>query len=395
MTFDSYLFAGGFVFITMIHLFLWSKKGKKFSNQHQTYLLQIAVILIQLLIAAFFKKEVGDVALFSGAGWHLRHKIDFYWVDANHTQYPFFPFLIFLHAGLNLLSEILVIFSFSFYLKIILSGCLLLISHFFIKKKIWQLRFLTSPLIFASIYYHGQIDIILLLFLIAAIQFIQKKQSWGSVIKSSFLFAASIAAKTWSILLLPQIVLKIKSWPKKIAYLASIGLLLLVNIKFYTSIVFGSSLRTVLAALNSPGGPMTIWGVSLFLKPIWTLIQNYRLLIFILVFGLLQLLILLKKKDLNQIALLTIISFYLATPNWGVQYLLWQLPFIFILAANNKLKVEKKILILASLYSFVAYLAVSFNQHSETLKQLAILVGLALYFSFVGWFKKLIQKTSS
>jgi len=119
MTFDSYLFAGGFVFITMIHLFLWSKKGKKFSNQHQTYLLQIAVILIQLLIAAFFKKEVGDVALFSGAGWHLRHKIDFYWVDANHTQYPFFPFLIFLHAGLNLLSEILVIFSFSFYLKII------------------------------------------------------------------------------------------------------------------------------------------------------------------------------------------------------------------------------------------------------------------------------------
>jgi len=395
MTFDSYLFAGGFVFITMIHLFLWSKKGKKFSNQHQTYLLQIAVILIQLLIAAFFKKEVGDVALFSGAGWHLRHKIDFYWVDANHTQYPFFPFLIFLHAGLNLLSEILVIFSFSFYLKIILSGCLLLISHFFIKKKIWQLRFLTSPLIFASIYYHGQIDIILLLFLIAAIQFIQKKQSWGSVIKSSFLFAASIAAKTWSILLLPQIVLKIKSWPKKIAYLASIGLLLLVNIKFYTSIVFGSSLRTVLAALNSPGGPMTIWGVSLFLKPIWTLIQNYRLLIFILVFGLLQLLILLKKKDLNQIALLTIISFYLATPNWGVQYLLWQLPFIFILAAKNKLKIEKKILILSSLYSFVAYLAVSFNQHSETLKQLAILVGLALYFSFVGWFKKLIQKTSS
>ncbi len=397
---DSYWLLSGFLITSLINLFFWNKKREKFLTKfNYPFLLVIILILGQLVLSFFFKKQVGDVFLFSGAGYHLRHKIDFYWIDSNHTQYPFFPFLIFLFAPLNYLSETQPWFNFSFCLKAVLSLCLVLLSYLICKnptsrqidrqKIIWAIRFVSNPITFAIIFYHGQIDVILLTFLIAAI-ILLKQQSWSQILQSSLLFACSIASKTWSVLILPQVIWQIRSWPKKFIYFLLIVGFLLANIKFY-GLIIGSNFETVTNALLAPGGPGGNWGLSLLLKPIWSILAPYRLLIFLSLFGILQLLILLSKKNLLQTALLTILSFYLTTPNWGVQYLFWQIPLIFILASQKKLKVSKLNLILTSLYCLITYLNISLIQPAKFLSTLATLIGLGLYIFYLQWFNTLLK----
>lgn len=136
---ETYLliFIFSFIFFTLLNIIINSSITRNLLKSKRNYIyLIVLTFFFHFLAAGLLKKEVGDVMLFSGAGWHLRHKIDFYWIDSDHAQYPFFPFLIFFFTIFNFLTESFPFFTFSFYLKIfLLIPALFYLSWCILKKK--------------------------------------------------------------------------------------------------------------------------------------------------------------------------------------------------------------------------------------------------------------------
>ncbi len=321
------------------------------------------ILLLQLSFAALQTKEVGDVMLFSGAGWHLRHQIDFYFIDAQHTQYPFFPFLIFVHAVLNFVQEAVPVLTFSFFLKVVLTGALLVLSwRIHSEKKLPQnsqrtfvLQFLSHPITTLVIFFHGQVDVILLAFLLLSFRFLSLAKLSGFMLGVTF-FTASVAAKTWSLLLLPYFVLLQPNWQRRM--LAPILLIggLLVNVFVYTRLVDGSSVRTVLPAVTAAGGPTGEWGLSLLL-PIPNFWESYGLVILLGVVGVTTLKMYRWKVNPMRGLLVLILVIQLALPRWGIQYLFWFVPLLYISDLTNKQRML--ITISATLFAFTNYLNIA------------------------------------
>ncbi|MBD3279148.1 MAG: hypothetical protein GF390_00370 [Candidatus Pacebacteria bacterium] len=391
----TYLFWLSLFTITHLSLFL-PQIIRLIKNQGFYRLIYLLLILLQIISIASFKKEVGDVMLFSGAGWHLRHRIDFYWIDSDHSQYPFFPFLIFLHAGLNWLQENLITLTFSFLLKLVLLTALHLIAKLIfrtqktqIKARVQQLRFLTAPISYAVVLFHGQVDVILLLFFLIAWWLInQKTPKLKTYLISALSFAASIASKTWSVVFLPLTLQKLKNWPTRLVYLVAIAISLLVNIFIYTRIVFGSNIGTVLQALGSPGGPIGHWGFSLIFRPYLETINKYRLAIF--AFGFLFTQVLIWKQKLNSWTklLATIIGIYLIIPNWGAQYSFWFLPFFFFNLKQQKSFIGKIFYLSISLYTSLMYVNIALiNPHKLLGKLNLLLAGLTYLLALIWWWQ--------
>lgn len=353
-------------FFTLLAVFVFSHSAvcKRLLQKKSLFVGSvIGILLLQLGFSALQSKEVGDVMLFAGAGWHLRHQIDFYFIDSQHTQYPFFPFLIFVHAVLNVVQEAIPMLTFSFFLKIVLAGALLALSwRIHSEEKLPQnsqrafvLQFLSHPVTTLVIFFHGQVDVMLLAFLIFSFRFLSLAKLSGFMLSVTF-FTASVAAKTWSILLLPFFVLLQPNWQRRI--LAPVLLLggLLVNVFVYTRLVDGSSVRTVLPAVTAAGGPIGEWGLSLFF-PVPSFWESYGLAILLGVMGLATLKMYWSKIDPMQGLLVLILVMQLALPRWGIQYLFWFIPLLYITDLTTKQRIF--ITISASLFAFTNYLNIA------------------------------------
>ena len=289
----TYLFQVGF--FSAIHIFFYIQGIRNLVTTGRFFkTIFLSVIVLQLLMSAFLKSEVGDVMLFSGAGYYYRYGVDFYFIDQFHTQYPFFPFLIFLHALLNLIQETLPLLTFSFYLKIVLTGCLLgLVRAISLYRKSSQpldkvaiLKFITHPLTTMVVYFHGQVDIVLLFFLVwSLILLFDRDQNWKNWGMGVAAFTASIAAKTWSVIFLPWILYREQSWLKRILLPLAVGVGLLADVFIYTRTVSGSSISTVLPAVLKPGGPIGDWGTSFIFSRYAEVMQEHNLLFFALPFS--------------------------------------------------------------------------------------------------------------
>ena len=353
-----------FFLITSLFVALYFPGVKKCLGKKSCFtLFLIAIASIQLGTSALLRYEVGDVMLFSGAGHYYRQHIDFYFIDQFHTQYPFFPFLIFLHAGLNWLQELLPIFTFSFYLKIVLLAALLGISraihHERKNSQVEQLRFLTHPITTLVVFFHGQIDVILLSFFVwSLIYLFQKKETAKNWLIGTVLYAFSIAAKTWSVIFLPYMLYKEKSWIKRILLPIGVIIILMLDIFIYTRTVDGSSFRTVLPAVAKPGGPVGIWGISLFFSPYSGWLQKYNLHFFAVSFGLLSAYVIWMRHSLWKSIFLLVLGVYLVLPNWGIQYLFWCLPFVYLAELDSR-KIFILFTITASFYAFTTYALLS------------------------------------
>jgi hypothetical protein len=390
-----------FLLFVLIHLprikdFILEKRNFKF--------ILIGLFLLFIAMAALLGREVGDVRLFSSAGRYLRKRIDFYWIDKDHMQYPFFPFLIFYHSLANWIVESTGLFTFSFYLKLLMFVALFAIS-LFIKQynltknkkdkkqaRLAQLKFLLSPITYFTVVFHGQTDILLLAFLVYSLYFLfSQKDSLKNLFLGSILFAASIATKTWSVLLLPLTSLKLKKIYKMAVLNSVIIVFLLFIIYLYTRIVFGSSFEVVTNSLSSPGGPVGIWGLSFIFNRWQNFIKANNLYIFTGLFALGQLLIINLKRNIWEKMFLTILLIYLIIPNWGIQYLMWVQPFLFILYSKVKTSRLNLYVILGGIFSFLNYTNVAFDRPFFS-PSLVNLVGLILWLFIGYWFVISINK---
>lgn len=362
-----------FTVLTALHALFHFPRFQSALKQKNVFIVACTLILaLQLGFAAFQTKEVGDVMLFAGAGWHLRHQIDFYFIDAQHSQYPFFPFLIFLHAGLNALQVAVPLATFSWYLKIALSLCLVGICWVILaetkktmKGRAAVLQFLSHPITTLVLFFHGQVDVFLLLFVIFAFWLQKKQMNVIPMFASICLFAASIAAKTWSVLLLPYFWLQ-QSWRWRLLSPLIIIAALIGNVFVYTRLVDGSSVRTVLPAIGAAGGPIGEWGLSI----IWsntTFWSSFGLYIVLAVTAIVTLWLQYKKAQLWDALLVIILAIQIVLPRWGIQYLFWSLPFWYLgTKLNNRQRLT--LTITAGGYAVLNYLNIA-----QQIEQLPIL----------------------
>jgi len=439
------------VFTFIVEFFIFSvlnsclniDKVKRYVNKLSLRKIFFYTTIFYLAIISFLKFEVGDVMLFSSAGKYLKNRIDFYWIDSNHSQYPFFPFLIFFHAILNTLSEKFTFFSFSHYLKIFLliPAFYLIIKIIYtdlkkqskVNPKLAILKFITSPIVYCVVLFHGQIDVILLaLFMLSSRFVISRQRNWRQLVTGAILYALSIASKTWSILFLPAIIVFQRN-----AYLSSSLLLIVIiclmaNIYIYTRYVFGSSFSTVIPALSKPGGPVGVWGIS-YLLPLnfnsLQLFKRYSIYLFGALFGLIQLILIRyfnllgKVKDclsLKRIknyfnyklikhlsfrdnysignyfeyCFLTVVGIYIVIPNWGIQYLFWVLPFLFYSVNLLENQRTNNYMLIANLYCMASYLNIAANE-SIISESLVNLLGFSLWCYCIYWFSVNILRLKS
>lgn len=393
----------GFVYFSSFHVLSFVPLFVKLMENTTWYkAVLIAIILSQLIFIAFFDYQIGDVMLFSGAGKYLRQGIDFYWIDSDHTQYPFFPLLIYYHAIANYFSEMIPYLNFSFYLKLLLLACAIFISKKILDRNVYsslalgrklQIQFLSSPLVYCVVLVHGQVDIALITLLMLSINQIGGQNFFGWL-KMLVYYSLSIAAKTWSIIFLPGIIQIQNTLLKKLIFPIGIMFLLLAITYGYTLTVFGSSVTTVLPAVTKAGGPIGVWGISFLFswsESVLSFLKENSLWIFL--FGYLgsQSLLLRKHFEIYEYIALTIISFYILTLNWGAQYLFWVYPFLLVLPEYRIINKLHYFSLITGGYIFIAYFHI-LTRDAHNLQMIVSMYSLILWIFFMLLFFHLYKK---
>lgn len=374
------------------------------------FLSALSVILgLQIFLASRLQHQVGDVMLFEGAGYYYRYHTDFYFIDADHSQYPFFPLLIFLHAVLNKIVVATGQFNFSFYLKVCMTPLLLFLGYKSVSVnqaldktadrilpplKSWQrqelLLFLTHPITTMVVYFHGQVDVFLLFFLVWGWwALFHPSRQWRYWLLGAGLMALSIASKTWSVLVLPYAFLLERDWLKRLGLpvmiLGGLGSLIFL----YTRTVFGSSFRTVLAAVSQAGGPMEIWGVTVLLPPLAQLNPQLLTYGYLGLVGLISILVWYKHHSGWRSIFLIILGAVLISPRFGIQYLFWFVPLVYA-AGLAKQRHFFVFTCLGALYAYGNYLNTREGMKLVSPELLEVL-GLAVWLHLTYWWQQLFR----
>jgi hypothetical protein len=170
--------AAGLFLISLYHLvFLFFNQNQFFKKWLKTSYpnLMVLIFIFHLLTALVLTTEVKDVALFASAGYMLAHKLDIYLLDASHGTYPFWPFTIYPYALFWWLTTKIPFLTFSFWVKCLLIPIMFLTGKLIAKitqQPQSQLLLVTNPLLFLTITYHGQADILLIYFFLLSVWFL-------------------------------------------------------------------------------------------------------------------------------------------------------------------------------------------------------------------------------
>jgi len=398
----------GFSAISCLYLLLlivWERNISLLRITLQKFFIPIILLILSFsFITAFsLSGEVGDVRLFATAGYALFHKIDIYWLDQSHGTYPFLPFMIYPYALFWYLSDKLPVFTFSFFIKLLLIPIVFLTSFLIAKilrqkglakykARFIQLLFLTNPIVFLTITFHGQADILLIFFFIASVFYLQKK-----IILSAVLMALSILTKSWSVIFLPLIILRIRSFQKIIIYLSTFILVLFAFVFLYKSFIFTSITRIFSAAIMRPSGSAGYWGITALLdilnlqKISYFYSANRLYFLFLGILGGLGIYYI-RKLSIFRGVLLLVLIVYALTGGWGLQHSLWLVPFGLL---NNKFKETSIYSLLTVPYLFLSYLAIAGGWENSLLNKAIVILalfpwGYCCYWLYIETFPKIL-----
>ncbi|GEM_PF-6398105 len=406
-TYTFLFLTAGLFLISLYHLvFLFLNQNQLFKKWLKTSYpnLMGLIFIFHLLTALILTTEVKDVALFASTGYMLAHKLDIYLLDASHGTYPFWPFTIYPYALFWWLTTKIPFLTFSFWVKCLLIPIMFLTGKLIAKinqQPQSQLLLVTNPLLFLTITFHGQADILLIYFFLLNVWFLVQPTGGrrrgtpmagvpavgGHGAKapdrtrrlplSGLLMAFSVMTKTWSVMFLPLILLYLKSLKKMIVYLSIFLLTILAFGQLYQFFVYTSFSRLFQTVLSHPSGASGSWGFTALLPPNLSLIYNqYRFSILIL--GLLGGLILLhfKKPPLLRQFKIFILIVYVLTAGWGLQYTAWLVPFALLDQDWQRLRLYT---LLALPYLTLAYLNIAADWKT------VFLDNLTLKLSFLPW----------
>ena len=193
--------------------------------------------------------------------------------------------------------------------------------------------------------YQGQFDTTPLFLMVAAcylFEFHQNKR-WGLVF-SSFVLGLGILSKTWPVMLLPIILLRLSNWRSRLGYTAISAAIPVIGTLLY-ELLFPGSLFSILRRSLNAGAIPGWWGYSSILN-VWVELTGkgseiYAVLMKVAKFaallcGIFTILGTRRRSSFCSL-LLTILVLFAAVPNLGLQGLSWVVPLAIILKSKNQM----------------------------------------------------------
>jgi hypothetical protein len=193
--------------------------------------------------------------------------------------------------------------------------------------------------------YQGQFDAIPLVLMVAAWYLFDlcAGKRWSMKL-SSFAMGLGILSKSWPVMLLPIILLRLPHWRSRLKYTAIVVATPMIGTLFY-ELLFPGSLLSILQHLTEAGAPPGWWGHLAILNVIAGLAGYdhglFQLSVRTSTFatplcGALAILLTRRRPALYSL-MLTILTLFAVFPNFGVQYLSWLVPVGLILGTWNEL----------------------------------------------------------
>jgi len=241
--------------------------------------------------------------------------------DPAISRHPYLPLFLYFEAAVVFISTQLhipetILFKSFFTLFHLIS----LVYFYELTHRNWKttLFYALNPISLLAIALHGQFDILPVTLLLFALTKLKQKQNILVVLALSL----AIALKTWPILFVYPY---LRRMPKKqwllLPLIPSIFLLLY-------SFVFRTSLWQIFYVLLRYQGVETAWGGGFLLSLLTTNKWVYFVYKLIFVAGFVHFSITQKKqKILNELTMLFIL-FFVATPGFGIQWVVWLVPFL-------------------------------------------------------------------
>jgi hypothetical protein len=179
--------------------------------------------------------------------------------------------------------------------------------------------------------FHGQSEAVWVFLMILAWYLVQVKKS---ALLAAMSVAIAIAYKLPAVILFPVVLLTEQNRRRQLVMIFIVGALVLASLFPEVMTTRDAVMRQVFAYNSTPG----IWGItSLLYKVYWPkeadlLLPSVTKYLKIILFGFVALELLRywgnKNRDFFVTSLMIITIFLVFTPGFGVQYLLWPLPFL-------------------------------------------------------------------
>jgi hypothetical protein len=325
---------------TILHRFSYPK------NNYWAWILGVAILarlVPHLLVPAGGNYDIESFNILSDL---INNGEDIYSNPIAEGRHPYLPLLVYWIGFAGKFAESIhqpfeVIYRL---LPIVADVSICLVLFFYMKGKDIQSAFkgamwyaLNPIAVFVSAY-QGQFDSLPMLFILLAV-FSLGNSAW---ITGSWMGLA-ILTKSWPVLALPSILASLDTIKKKAIILFMILLIVLIGVGLYIWL-FKSDLLTLLPRALSYNHGLGVWGYTYFFRLVWILkpelefifswiVENGR---FITLIGLGIVWFARARFEAPAAGILTVlVSFLALTHAFGIQYLVWVLPFAVINYENR------------------------------------------------------------
>ena len=294
----------------------------------------IMAFLVRLIPVVFFPFGSGhDLNSFIDAGKQISSGQDIYQSLEVRHRYAFLPTYgmvcaLFLELSQTTGLDIVILMKLFIVLFDSLLACLIfLISG---NIKIGYLYALSPiPIILSAIY--GQFDAIPLFFTVLGLYLFSRKKIFRGIIS----LGVGTAFKPWVLMFLPLLLFWAREKRDQLIMLLSFMLPILISISIYKLITPYGNITMMMAVIARYESVMGWWGPAIFFQKISEATQFSKLLTvptFISKMITIGLIIFIshkyKSKDIWNTAVLIILTIYIFSLGFGIQYLLWIFPFI-------------------------------------------------------------------
>ena len=313
------------------------------------------------ILAAFLVRTIPALILDRGARYEMHvfqqaaeALLDGQNIYQSTIPYPYLPFQLYWFAIAEWLARHVGLF-YIFWLKlagILAETAITALVYRGIQRSGEQTRALlgswlyaVNPVTIMVAAYQGQFDALPVLSMVAAWYFSEFHSSkrWGLTL-SACLLGLGILSKTWPVILLPIIILRLPRWDLRLRYAVTAGVIPIAGTLFY-ELLFPGSLVPIARRVIHAGAIPGWWGYSAVMNAIVELTgQGGEIYAFLVKVGKLVALAgggatiyLTRRRSTLQSLVLTILVLFTAVPNLGLQGLSWLVPLAVILGSFRQL----------------------------------------------------------
>ncbi len=314
------------IVFSIIIFFLFFIISKKTVSLGLPVIVLLALFVRITSILLFINASNFDLSSYKIIGALILNHINIYPYYAN-LHHPYLPFFLYIEALALYLQKFI---NPILFLKIIFAifdiGILLVLYYLSGGKKQVAALYAFNPISILVVCVHGQFDTIPLFFFILSIFLLRAKKDFLAVLFYSF----SILTKTWPILFFAPFLKKIRK--KWLFLFVSIFPIIFVILYIYLFELNIRGVRNMFWTFRSYYGVLG-WGIGKILVAFKMRMDaiSTKLVIDLILLTYVIISLLYKERRVIKGFLITILLFFIMSPTYGLQWLLWPLPFLLLI----------------------------------------------------------------